>query len=217
LPGVDLLRLKRPGGRHRAALPRTATKLWPGECPAVWLDSQGPVHRHTAVQQAGGSVAGLVPGLRRPLRVVSACTNAPLGCQHNEESPQGGMMALWNPWPAGSNTGSKKGSNKGSRKGCCKDAPDATIITCLEWDRDGALNQQDRDWILRELAAKDPLGVILIPGGSPGSPWAQQADAQTGYRQGHQQLGRTADPSTEAEPCEHHQPGGYCRPRCQPS
>lgn len=50
------------------------------------------------------------------------------------------------------------------------DAPDATILTCLQWDRDGVLNQQDRDWVLRELAAKDPLGVILIPWGSPGSP-----------------------------------------------
>jgi hypothetical protein len=36
-------------------------------------------------------------------------------------------------------------------------------ITCLHWDSDGALNQQDREWMLQELAAKDPLGVILIP------------------------------------------------------
>ncbi|MCS5693750.1 hypothetical protein NZK33_17465 [Cyanobium sp. FGCU-6] len=83
-----------------------------------------------------------------------------------KDHPQGGMMASWTPWPTGPNTG----STQGSRKGCCMDAPDATIITCLQWDRDGVLNQQDRDWVLRELAAKDPLGVILIPWGSPGSP-----------------------------------------------
>lgn len=157
-----------------------------------------PPHACSASRWIGGGET--VPGLRRLLWVVPACTNTPLGYQHNEESPQGGMMAFWNPWPAG--------STKGSGKGCCRNAPDATIITCLEWDRDGALNQQDRDWVLRELAAKDPLGVILIPGGSPGSPWAQPADAQTGCRQGHKQLGCVADPSTDAEPCEHHQPGG---------
>jgi hypothetical protein len=48
-----------------------------------------------------------------------------------------------------------------------RNAPDSIIISCLQWDSDGALNQQDRDWVLRELDAKDPLGVILIPWNPP--------------------------------------------------
>lgn len=36
-------------------------------------------------------------------------------------------------------------------------------ITCLQWDCDGALNDEDRDWMLQTLAAQDPLGVVLIP------------------------------------------------------
>jgi hypothetical protein len=36
-------------------------------------------------------------------------------------------------------------------------------ITCLQWDSDGALEEQDRMGILSNLAATDPFGVILIP------------------------------------------------------
>jgi hypothetical protein len=36
-------------------------------------------------------------------------------------------------------------------------------ITCLQWDCDGALDDEDREWMLQTLAAQDPLGVVLIP------------------------------------------------------
>ena len=34
-------------------------------------------------------------------------------------------------------------------------------ITCLQWDNDGALKDQDREWILQNLAAIDAHGGIL--------------------------------------------------------
>jgi hypothetical protein len=36
-------------------------------------------------------------------------------------------------------------------------------ITCLQWDCDGALMDQDGEWLLRNLAAVYPFGVILVP------------------------------------------------------
>ena len=35
-------------------------------------------------------------------------------------------------------------------------------ITCLQWDNDGALKDQDRQWILQNFAAIDPYGRILM-------------------------------------------------------
>jgi len=64
--------------------------------------------------------------------------------------PHGGDMA--------SPSGTGRPINSRLRK-----APHSIGITCLQWDSDGALHQQDREWMLLELAAKDPLGVILIP------------------------------------------------------
>ena len=35
-------------------------------------------------------------------------------------------------------------------------------ITCLQWDCDGALKDQDRELILQNFAAIDPYGGILM-------------------------------------------------------
>lgn len=35
-------------------------------------------------------------------------------------------------------------------------------ITCLQWDSDGALKDQDRERILQNFAAIDPYGGILM-------------------------------------------------------
>lgn len=39
----------------------------------------------------------------------------------------------------------------------------SVAITCLQWDCDGALNDEDREWMLQKLAAQDPLGIVLLP------------------------------------------------------
>jgi hypothetical protein len=44
-----------------------------------------------------------------------------------------------------------------------KETNHLVAITCLQWDCDGALNDWDREWMLRNLAAVDPCGVILVP------------------------------------------------------
>lgn len=71
------------------------------------------------------------------------------------------------PYPSG--TGSQVSNVLGT-------APQAIAITCLQWDSDGTLNQQDREWMLLELAAKDPLGVILIPWNDQKHPWGADPD-----------------------------------------
>ncbi len=42
------------------------------------------------------------------------------------------------------------------------------VITCLQWDCDGALNDWDRQWMLQKLAAAESRGLVegsLSPGG----------------------------------------------------
>jgi hypothetical protein len=35
-------------------------------------------------------------------------------------------------------------------------------ISCLQWDCDGALNDQDREWMLQALAAQDAASLARI-------------------------------------------------------
>ena len=53
-------------------------------------------------------------------------------------------------------------------------------ITCLQWDCDGALMDQDFEWLLHNLAAVDPSGVILVPWDSHEQPPILSEDGSPG-------------------------------------
>lgn len=36
-------------------------------------------------------------------------------------------------------------------------------ITCLQWDCDGALNDEDREWMLQKLSSQESIGSRLTP------------------------------------------------------
>lgn len=35
-------------------------------------------------------------------------------------------------------------------------------ITCLQWDGDGALHEDDQDWMLQKLASQDRLSIVRV-------------------------------------------------------
>ncbi len=47
-----------------------------------------------------------------------------------------------------------------------RDGRHLVMVTCLHWDRDGALHEEDRQSMLQKLAAHEAAGVAL-----PGNDW----------------------------------------------
>ena len=61
-----------------------------------------------------------------------------------------------------------------------REANHPVAITCLQWDCDGALMDQDFEWLLHNLAAVDPSGVILVPWDSHEQPPILSEDGSPG-------------------------------------
>lgn len=36
-------------------------------------------------------------------------------------------------------------------------------VTCLQWDCDGALNDEDREWMLQKLSSQQSIGAVFAP------------------------------------------------------
>jgi hypothetical protein len=100
--------------------------------------------------------------VRRPL-VAGDCASPAVRAErieglmgHGFEAPHGSTMAPV--FPEGF-----RSSSKG-----IGEPIHPVVITCLQWDCDGALNDWDRQWMLQKLTAAESRGLVegsLSPGG----------------------------------------------------